>query len=215
MSALAIQRGGSIFGLGFNVQYVHRDADGNVKRMFVENRLGTAILKAIRLYVTAPIDERGQVKPGVLNHLAAYGVRIPFLTGMWSDSRKIHNLTTTAGKAGVASRINGSGGEAAFTYIAVGIGTTAANIADTTLESEIVDSGLERANATASRVTTDTTNDSARLVQTFTVTGTKAVTESGVLNAGAAGVLLARQVFSAVNVISGDSLQVTWTFDVD
>lgn len=215
MSALAIQRAGGLFGIGFNVEYVHRDKDGNVKQMFIENRLGTLILEFIRSKVSAPIDESGQVKPGLLNHLAAYGLRIPFVTGRWSNARRIHNLITTAGKAGVASRINGSGAEAAFTYIAVGIGTTAANVADTTLESEIVDSGLERAAAAVSRVTTDTTNDSARLILTYTVTGTKAVTESGVLNAGAAGTLLARQVFSAVNVVSGDSLQVTWTFDVD
>jgi hypothetical protein len=41
------------------------------------------------------------------------------------------------------------------------------------------------------------------------------VTESGTLNAAAAGVLLARQTFSAINVANGDSLQVTWKFDVD
>lgn len=215
MSALAFQRAGGVFGVGFNVAYVHRGADGSIKQMFVENKLGEAILRSIRSVVKNPIDERGMVKRGILNYLAAYGLRIPGITGAWSDSRKIHNLITSAGKAGVASRINGSGAEAAFTYIAVGTGTTAANVADTTLETEIVDSGLERAAATASRVTVDVTNDAARLVYTFSVTGTKAVTESGVLNASSSGVLLARQVFSAVNVVNGDSLQVTWTFDVD
>lgn len=212
MSTLAL--GKSRFSIPFNVEYVHRDADGKVKALFVENSLGTAILKFFRT-LAHPIDADGQVKPGLLNYLAAYGLRIPFITGIWSDSRLISNLTTTAGKAGVASRINGSGGAAAFTYIAVGTGTTAAAIGDTTLETELAASGLSRANATASIVTTDTTNDSARLVQTFTVTGTAAVTESGVLNASSGGTLLARQVFSAVNVVNGDSLQVTWTFDVD
>jgi len=142
-------------------------------------------------------------------------LRIPFITGVWSDSRLISNLVVSAGAAGVASRINGAGSEAAFTYIAVGIGTTAAAAGNTTLESEIVDSGLARAAATASRVTTDVTNDTAQLLYTFSVTGTKAVTESGVLNAASAGTLLARQVFSAVNVVNGDSLQVTWKLDVD
>jgi hypothetical protein len=64
-------------------------------------------------------------------------------------------------------------------------------------------------------VTTDVTNDTAQLVYTFTVTGTAAVTESGVFNAASSGVLLARQVFSAINVVNGDSLQITWKFDVD
>lgn len=212
MSLLAMKK--ARFSIPFNVEYVHRDAEGNTKAMFIENRLGSFLLRLFRKFVS-PVGANGLVKPGLLNHLAAYGLRVPFITGFWGDSRIVSNLTTTTGKAGVASRINGSGGEAAFTYIAVGTGTTAAAITDTTLEAEIVDSSLGRAAATASLVTTDTTNDSARLVKTFSVTGTKAVTESGVLNAASAGTLLARQVFSAVNVVSGDSFQVTWTFDVD
>jgi hypothetical protein len=203
------------FNLKMNVEYVHRDAAGNAKRMFVENKLGESLLKFFRKLYASPISEDGLVKAGLGNYLAAYGLRIPFITGIWSDSRIISNLVTDAGRAGVASRINGAGGEAAFTWIAVGTGTTAAANADTTLQTELATSGLSRANATASRVTTDVTNDSARLVNSFTVTGTAAVTESGVLNAASSGVLLARQVFSAVNVINGDTLQVTWTFDVD
>lgn len=135
--------------------------------------------------------------------------------GKIKDKRVIKNLVVDAGKAGVASRINGSGAEAAFTFIAVGIGTTAAAAGDTTLQTEITDSGMARAAATASRVTVDVTNDGARLDKTFSVTGTKAVTEAGVLNAASAGTLLGRQVFSAVNVVNTDTLQVIYTFDVD
>ena len=203
------------FHLQQNVRYELRDKFGNIKKLFVENKLGTKILEFIRSFVSNPIDSDGQVKSGLMNYLAAYGLRIPFITGMWSDSRLISNLVVSVGAAGVASRINGAGSEAAFIYIAVGIGTTAAAAGDTTLESEIVDSGLARAAATASRVTTDVTNDTAQLLYTFSVTGTKAVTESGVLNAASAGTLLARQVFSAVNVVNGDSLQITWKLDVD
>jgi len=121
---------------------------------------------------------------------------------------------TSAGKAGAASRINGSGGEAAFTYIATGTGTNAAAAGDTALQTELAASGLSRANATASRVTTSVTNDTAQLVNTFSVTGSQAVTESGVLNASSSGTLLARQVFSAINVVNGDSLQITWKFQM-
>ena len=203
------------FRIPFNVEYVHRNAAGEIKEMFVENSLGKFFLKFFRFFISNPIDENSQVKSGLFNHLAAYGLRIPFVTGVWSDSRLISNLITTVGKAGIASRINGSGAEAAFTYIAVGTGTNAAAVGDTTLQTELAASGLSRASASVSRVTTDTTNDSARLVVTFTVTGSAAVTESGVLNAASVGVLLARQVYSAVNVVNGDSYQVTWTFDID
>lgn len=201
MNTNAISRGG-VFSLGYNVEYVHRDADGKAKPIFQENRLARFL-----------IGEKGLISPRWINQWYAF-LLSPFL-GHWADSRKIHNLVTNAGAAGVASRINGSGAEAAFTFIAVGTGVVAAAVTDTTLGTETAASGLSRVAATASRVTTDVTNDSARLATTFTVTGTVAVTESGVLNASSVGVLLARQVFSAVNVVNGDSLTVTWTFDVD
>jgi hypothetical protein len=85
------------------------------------------------------------------------------------------------------------------------------------LESEITTSGGARASASVSLVTTDTAGDTAQLQNTFNFTtgGTFAICESGVLNAASTGTLLAHQVFSAINVASGDSLQVTWKFDVD
>lgn len=209
MSTLALTKRMPI-GFYENVEYVLRDADGNIKPLFVENRLGRAILKAFREAFPHSIDADGKVKEGLGNHLAAYGLRIPFVTGRWMSKRRIKNLVTDAGLAAIASRDNGAGSEAAFTYIAVGTGTTGAAQGDTTLEAEKVDDGLERAAATASRVTTNETNDTARLVYTFNATDTVAVTESGVLNAASSGVLKCRQTFSAVNVVNGDSLQVTW-----
>lgn len=130
--------------------------------------------------------------------------------GQLVETRHIKNLVTSAGKAGVASRINGSGSEAAFTYVAIGTGTAAAAAGDTALGAEITTGGGERAAGSASRVTTTVTNDTAQLTKTFTFTASFAVTECGVLNATSAGVLLARQVFSAVNVVSGDSIAVTY-----
>lgn len=188
-------------GMSENVEYVLRDRNGNIKPIFQENGLLRTLLK------------KGFISPLWINSWYA-PLLVPFF-GAWANKRLVSNLVTNAGKAAVASRINGSGGEAAFTYIAVGTGTTAAAVGDTTLETELAADGLTRAAATASRVTVDVANDGARLTKTFTVTGTQAVTESGVFNDASAGVLLARQVFSAVNVVNGDSLAVTWTIDVD
>lgn len=206
------------FRIKENFTYQLKDANGNAKKMFQANTLGRLFLSLFRLLYNEPIEKTAngsQVKNNFLAKLAAYGLRIPHFTGNWVTSMTISNLITDAGKAGVASRINGAGSEAAFTYLAIGIGATAANAADTTLGSEITTNGGQRAAATASRVTTDVTNDTARLVLTYSFTGTFAVTEAGALNASSAGVLLNRQVFTAVNVISGDSLQVTVNVDVD
>ena len=166
-----------------------KDKFGTIKRLWNENALGKFIRR------TFGFDLQGI-----------------FFLGNWADAMTFHNLIPTAGKAGMASRCNGSGAEAAFTYLAVGTGTTAAAAGDTTLETEITDSGLARASATASRVTTTVTNDTAQLDKTWSVTGTKAVTEAGALNAASTGTLLGRQVFSAVNVANGDTLQVTYKF---
>lgn len=126
------------------------------------------------------------------------------------DEREVQNLITTAGKAGISARINGVGSPTAYTYLAVGTGTTAPASGNTALETEITDSGLARTAATASQVTTTTTNDTAQLSYTWTVSGTKAVTECGILNASTSGTMLGRQTFSAINVVSGDSLQITY-----
>ncbi len=178
-----------------NVEYELRDKKGNAKPIFQQNALFTWLMK--------------------IGVLSPHATKIPFILGSWKNRVSISNLITNAGFAGAASRLNGAGAEAAFDYIAVGTGTTAAAVGNTTLETEIVDSGLSRAQGTASRVTTDVTNDTAQVLKSFSVTGTKAVTESGLLNASSSGVLLCRQVFSAVNVVNGDTLQVTWKIDFD
>ncbi len=175
-----------------NVTYRVFDKNGKPKKIFKENKFWKWIKKLFNL-----------------------DLQIPFLTGNWDYSKTLANLIPTAGKAGVASRINGDGAEAAFTYLAVGTGAVAADAADTALGGEIVDSGLARAAATCSRVQTDTANDIAQLLKSWSVSGTKAVTECGAFNAASDGTMLGRQVFSAINVISGDTLQITYKFDID
>jgi len=120
------------------------------------------------------------------------------------DIRKGKNLITNVGLAQFAGLINGVV-TTPFTYIAIGIGTTAPSVTDTALASE-----THRSSAIASRVTTDVTDDTAQLVATFSFTASYAITESGVFDAKTAGNMACRQTFAALNVVSGDSLQVTW-----
>lgn len=130
--------------------------------------------------------------------------------GNLKDERNIKNLIPTAGKAGIASRLNGDGAIGPWTHIAVGTGTTAAAAGDTALQTEITGSGLDRAAATMSRVTTTVTNDTAQFLKLWTVSGTKAITECGIFTASSGGTILGHSVFSAINVASGDSLQITY-----
>jgi hypothetical protein len=179
-----------------NVHYQLLDAQGHAKPLFQENRLCKALLKA---GVLSPLWINSEYAPYLM----------PFF-GHWATEKVIGNLVTNAGLALTAGLLNGSGSPAAATYIAVGTGTTAAAATDTALQTETATSGLSRAAGTVSLVTTSVTNDTSQITKTFSVTGTVAVTESGVLNAASTGTLLCRQVFSAINVANGDSLAITW-----
>jgi len=131
------------------------------------------------------------------------------------DSGWRTNGITNAGFAEVAGLILTDVGGTPFDYIAIGIGTTEFDPSQTALANEI-----KRKAATGSRVTTTVPNDTAQLVTTFSsadgLSGTSAVTESGVFNASTGGTMLCRQVFSAINVNwdAGDTLQVTWKIQV-
>ena len=82
---------------------------------------------------------------------------------------------TNAAKALFANLILGSG--TAITHMAVGSGTTAFAAAQTTLVTEITNSGVARAAPTLSRTTTTVTNDTMQATKTFSVTGTITVSE--------------------------------------
>lgn len=179
-----------------NVLYQVIGADGKVKPIFQENALAKALLKT------------GYLSPTWIN--TSYSSLISPFLGSWKSEKVIGNLITNAGFALAAGLLNGSGAPAAATYIAVGTGTTAAAVTDTALQTETATSGLSRAASTVSLVTTTVTNDTAQMLKSFSVTGTVAVTESGVLNASSSGTLLCHQVFTAINVVNGDTLQVTW-----
>jgi hypothetical protein len=179
-----------------NVHYQVLDANGNPKPIFQDNSFAQLLF------------HKGLLSPHWITKWFAPLIA-PFL-GYWSNEKVVSNLITTAGRGLISGLINGSGSPAAATYIAVGTGVVAANIADTTLGTETAASGLSRAAATVSLVTTSVTNDTAQMLKSFSVSGTVAVTESGVLNASSVGTLLCRQVFTAINVVNTDTLQITW-----
>lgn len=129
--------------------------------------------------------------------------------GNLKDKRLIKNTITNAGLAQIAL-LAGDASAVPFTFLALGTGTTAAAATDTTLVTESSASGLARAAATVTRVTTTVANDTLQLVKTFTAGASAAITEAGIFNDATTGTLLGRQVFSAVNVASGDTLAITY-----
>ena len=126
------------------------------------------------------------------------------------ETREINNLITNAGLAVMAGSIVSDVSTTKFDYIGIGIGTTAASVTDTTLVNEITTGGGARVATTGTRATTSVTNDTAKFSATWTFTTTFAVTEAGIFNASSAGTLLARTVFTAINVKNNDKLTVVW-----
>lgn len=124
--------------------------------------------------------------------------------GNVKDQRDIHNLVVAVGKTFIAARMVGT--PTAMSHMAIGSGTTAANAADTTLETELGRVALGSSGSTGPVVT---------YVATFPAgTGTGAVTEAGTFNANSAGTMLCRTVFPVVNKGADDAMQITWTVTV-
>jgi len=126
--------------------------------------------------------------------------------GQIKHEQEIKNLVVTTGKNFIASRMKDTTDDA-MSHMAIGSGTTAANVADTALESS-----LGRVSLTSTTVT----NNNVAYVATFPAgTGTGAVTEAGLFNDGTTGDMLCRTVFSVINKGAADTLGITWTVTVN
>lgn len=94
-----------------------------------------------------------------------------------------------------------------FKYHDSGVGTTAEAIGDTGIETT---DGESRATGTQ----TESAANAYRSVGTISYTTTKAITEHGLFNDATTGTLMDRTVFSAINVVNGDSIQFTYTLTI-
>jgi len=157
----------------------------------VEEKMMMAIGKAL--------SEGLKVK-GVM-HLRCYGP-----DGQLKDERlDEENLITTLGLGFIASRMVGASA-AVMSHMAIGSGTSAALVGDTTLGTELGRVALTSGTASAAVATYSATFPAG--------TGTGAITEAGILNASSLGTLMNRRVFSAVNKGADDSITISWTVTI-
>lgn len=120
------------------------------------------------------------------------------------------NSIMNVGFAALSGLAGNTGAQTAFTFLAVGTSNTAVVASQTTLVAEVVDTGLARAAATVSRVTTTQTNDTLQLTYTWTASGTKTIEEIGVFNAASSGVMLARALTTSKAMVNTDQLTGTY-----
>jgi len=130
--------------------------------------------------------------------------------GKLKEERNIENLMTNVGEAHIADQLASAPDESAMSHMAVGTGTTAPTSANTVLEFEI-----DR-NALTSRTqgSAGDDNDIIYVGDWAAADATGAITEAGILNSSAAGTLLARATFAAINKGAADTLKITWTVTI-
>jgi hypothetical protein len=134
--------------------------------------------------------------------------------GRVKESIYIPNLVVTTGKNFIANRmkdtVSGFTQKAQMSHMAVGIGNTAPNVADTILDDELARVALTTAGGSvASAVVT--------YAATFSPgTGTGAIVEAGIFNddGSPSGDMLCRTTFAVVNKGNDDTMSITWTVTI-
>jgi hypothetical protein len=124
--------------------------------------------------------------------------------GNIKEVRKLKNIITTLGLGWIAARMGGVGGglPLEMSYMSIGTGTTAAVASQTTLVTESTRSPLSSTVVSAATVTYTATFGAGY--------GTGAVTEAGIFNDPAAGTMLNRTTFAAINKGASDTISITW-----
>lgn len=128
--------------------------------------------------------------------------------GQLVNNVHIPNTIMNVGKSVISSFIGSDiTNGVAFDFIGIGTSGIAAAATQTTLGSE-----RQRVGTTSANATTTTTNDTARFIGSFGISGTAAIVEAGIFNNSAfdTGSMLARTTFTAINVVSGDAINATW-----
>ena len=122
------------------------------------------------------------------------------------------NKITNASLPVIAGLMGAVDAQTAFTYLAVGSGSTAEGAALTALTTEITNHGLARHVATVSRQQTTVANDTLQLYYVWTATagGPDTINEIGIFNDPTTGTMLGRKLTGAKTVNNGETLTCTY-----
>lgn len=142
---------------------------------------------------------------GVYGHVKAY------LDGKLVIDQK--NLITNVGVARIAGLLCGLSSDYAR-YIALGTGDSPADVGDIALETEVSAGGAGRTEVDAELTTTTIENDTMSVQATFNLTAALELTEMGLFDADEEGTLFSRITFATVSASDGQTLVVTWTYQV-
>lgn len=120
------------------------------------------------------------------------------------------DVLTNNGEDWAAQRLAGTGALSgnAGTHIGIGTDGTAAAKGDTALGVEV-----ETRGATTVSVTGSGSTAKYQAVATISITATRALQECGLFSASTAGTMFTSSNFTTINLVNGDSIQITITID--
>jgi hypothetical protein len=123
-------------------------------------------------------------------------------------------VVTTAGVNYLRDEFAASAGDIGnFKYHGCGTGVGAEAVGDTALGTECT-TALNPDSTRATGTQVNSVSKTYSSVGTLTFDASAAVTEHGLFSAASGGTLWDRTVFAAVNVVSGDSIQFTYTLSI-
>ena len=138
-----------------------------------------------------------------------------FRGGKLIDERDDPNLIQNIGKTTLAKFISG---EFTGNFGWMGIGKTGVGGDNGALTALVAEVGLDGLTTTVHQVVNSAvvTTYTALIIETFTMTGTAAISEIGLFNQLnlAGSTMLARQTFSDLNLVATDVLQISWSIVV-
>lgn len=122
------------------------------------------------------------------------------------EERDFPNIVVNDGRSNMASRlVNDITPGSAYDYIGIGIGSTTPVVTQSTLVNEV----MARINSSGTAV-----GSVASFVGAFSISGTTDITEYGLFNKSTTGSMLSRASGTTLNLVSGETLEVTWDITV-
>lgn len=112
---------------------------------------------------------------------------------------------------GIALLVNNILTDSVYKYVSWGVGATGAAVDDDAMETASAPVNATAATGTPGKATTNTTDDTYKVVATITAGGALAITEVGVFNQAtlSGATMFSHGTFSAMNLSSGDSIEFT------
>jgi hypothetical protein len=196
---------------GLGVRVVRRRED-SIPRWRRRNRLRMLLSGELFVPLAARLARR---LPGLTPAYGELRVSVRRRDGRVDDYGLAgRHLIVTAGKNFLAGCFNNANEPEVLRYHGCGTGTTAPAAGDTALQTESTTAlNPDSTRATGSQAVAANVYTT---VGTLTFDATAAITEWGLLTQAATGggTLFDRQTFSAINVVSGDSIQFTYSLTV-